>query len=354
MKVSNIKVSKKIIAWAILSIILQVGGLYVLDNFVFKQSSDFRSVKKEIQKDNTKDINATIPTDTEAIKVSYDGKYLTYNENNNLYMQDTKTGTSTVVTKEILGDILYYKWFEDRNILIIAKKVEKNGESKIQLVTYNPKNSSETSVSENDICTYQKDMEVKKVSESTITGVYYVDIYKGGLKNSVYRIDINGTLTRISLQTSVLGNMQVIPHEDRLIYEDKINGNFFVTSPNKQLKFNSNKKLTLLGIDRKDVIYMGELNGDKITSIIYGKISEDTSTWKKVTLDSVANSDDLYFSNESEILVNDNLKGSVKNLTTGNEIEYEGKLIQIKEGFIATVDTNSAKLVYKSLKVQDK
>lgn len=345
------KASKKIIAWAILSIILQVGVLYILDNFVFKHSSDFRSKKIEIQKDKTKDINATIPTGAETINVSYDGKYLTYNENNNLYIQDTKTGTNTKMTTESECNILYYKWFSDRDRLIIAKKVEKNGESKIQLVTYNPQNSTETAVS--NICTYQEDMEVKKVSESTITGVYYVDIYKGGLKNTVYRIDINETLTKLSLQTNVLGNMQVIPHEDRLIYEDTVNSKFFATSPNKQLTFNSNKKLTLLGIDRKDVIYMGELNGDKVASIVYGKISEDTSTWKKVTLDSVVSSEDLYFSNDSEILINDNLKGSVKNLTTGNEIEYEGKLIQIKEDFIATMDS-SGKLVYKNFKSQNK
>lgn len=346
------KVFKKIIAWAILSIILQVGGLYVLDNFVFKHSSDFKSKKIEIQKDKTKDINATIPTDAETINVSYDGKYLTYNQNDNLYIQDTKTGTNTKVTAENEGNILYHKWLSDRDRLIIAKKVEKNGESEIQLVTYSPNNSSETVVS--NLCTYQKDMEVRKVSESTITGVYYIDIYKGGLKNTVYRIDINDTLTKVSINTNVLGNMEVIPHEDRLIYEDKVDDKFFVTSPNKKLTFNSNKNLTLLGIDRQDVVYMGELNGDKIASIVYGKVSEDTSTWKKVTLDSVVSSEDLYFSNDSEILINDNLKGSVKNLTTGNEVEYEGKLIQIKEGFIATVDTNSGKLVYKNLKVQDK
>mgnify|MGYP001213391057 CR=1 FL=1 len=347
------KMFKKIIAWAILSIILQVGVLYVLNNFVFKQTSDFKSEKIEIQKDKTKNINATIPTDAEAINVSYDGKYLTYNENGDLYIQDTKTGTNTVVTKEDGSNILYYKWFTDRDRLIVAKKVEKDGKSKVQLMTYNPKDSSETPVSEDDICNYEEDMEVKQVTESTITGVYYVDIYKGGLKSVVYRIDINGTLSKISLQTNVLGNMKVIPHEDRLIYEDKVNSKFFVTSPNKQLAFNSNKNLTLLGIDRKDVVYMGELNGDKIASIVYGKVSEDTSTWKKIALDSVVSSEDLYFSNESEILINDNLKGSVKNLTTGNEIEYEGKLIQIKEDFIATID-NNRKLVYKNLKVQDK
>lgn len=343
------KMFKKIIAWAMLSIVLQAGLLYILDNFKFKHSSDFQNKQIEVNKDKTKDINAVIPTDANNINISFDGKYLTYNKNKELYIQDTKTGTSTAIKTENEGEILYYKWLGDRDRLVIVKKVKKNGANKIQLVTYNPKDSTETTASKEDICTYQEGMEVKKVTESTITNVYYIDIYKGGLKNIVYRVDINEELTKVSLQTNVLGNLQVIPHEDRLIYEDKINGKFFITSPNKQLTFNSNKKLTLLGIDRNDIIYMGELNGDKVTSITYGKINESTSSWKKITLDSVVNCEDIYFSNKSEILINDNLKGSVKNLTTGKEVEYEGKLIQIKENFIATMD-NKGKLIYKSFK----
>jgi len=340
---------KKIIAWAMLSIILQIGGLYVLDNFVFKHSSDFQSKTLELKKDNTKDIKATIPTSAKEVNISYDGKYLSYKENENLYLQDAKTGINAQVTTKKVGTILYYNWIPDRDILVIAEKIEKNGESKIQLITYNAQDSSENYSQE--ICAYQKDMEVNKISVSIFTGVYYIDIYKGGLKSTVYRLDRNNDISKVSLQTNVLGNMQVIPHNDRLIYEDTINSKFFATSPNKKLTFNSNKKLTLLGIDRNDVIYIGELNGDKITSITYGKIDEDTSAWKKVTFDSVVSNDDLYFSNESEILINDNLKGSVKNLTTGNEVEYEGKLIQIKEDFIATADSNG-KLVYKNLKAK--
>lgn len=343
---------KKIIAWAVLSIMLQTVSLYILDNFVFKHSSDFQSKTIELKKDKTKDIKGTIPTNAKDVSISYDGKYLSYKENENLCLQDAKTGTSAQVKTKKEGTILYYNWIPERDILVIAEKIEKDGESKIQLITYNAQDSSENYSQE--ICTYQKDMEVKKISVSIFTGVYYIDIYKGGLKNTVYRLDRNNKIDKISLQTNVLGNMQIIPHNDRLIYEDMINSKFFVTSPNKSLTFNSNKKITLLGIDRNDVIYMGELNGDKITSITYGKVDEDTSTWKKVNLDSVVSSNDLYFSNESEILINDNLKGSVKNLTTGNEVEYEGKLIQIKEDFIATVDTNSGKLVYKNLKAQNK
>ena len=342
------KLYKKIIAWAILSVILQVGGLFVLDNFVFKHSSNFKSNKIDIEKQNTKDISATIPSGAQNVNISYNGKYLTYYENDTLYIEESKSGTKTEVKTEDNGDILYYKWLSDRDRLIIAEKVAKDGDNVIQLVTYNPKDSSINYVT--DICDYSDDMEVKKITESTFTSVYYVDIYKGGLKSIVYRIDINNDKSKVSLQASVLGNMQVIPHVDRLVYEDEINNKFYVTSPNKQLNFNSNKNLTLLAIDRNDVIYIGELNGEKISSVIYGKIDEDTSAWKTVSLEAVVNRDDIYFNNESEILINDNLKGAVKNLTTGVEVEYEGKLIQIKEDFIATTD-NNGKLVYTSLKV---
>ena len=53
------KVFKKIIAWAILSIILQIGGLYVLNNVVFKHTSDFQSKPREVKKETTKDIKET-------------------------------------------------------------------------------------------------------------------------------------------------------------------------------------------------------------------------------------------------------------------------------------------------------
>ena len=341
------KLYKKIIAWAILSIILQIGGLFVLDNFVFKHSSKFKSNKIDIEKQNTKDINVIIPNGAENVNISYNGKYLTYYENDTLYIEESKTGTKTEVKTEDNGEILYYKWLSDRDRLIIAEKVVKDGETVIQLITYSPKDSSVSYVT--SICDYEDDMKVMKITESTFTSVYYVDIYRGGLKSMVYRIDINNDKSKVSLQASVLGNMQVIPHVDRLVYEDEINNKFYVTSPNKQLTFNSNKNLTLLGIDRNDVIYIGELNGEKISSIIYGKVDEDTSSWKTVNLEAVVNRKDIYFNNESEILINDNLKGAVKNLTTGLEVEYEGKLVQIKEDFIATTDS-TGKLVYTTLK----
>ena len=338
---------KKIIIWITLSLLLQIGGLYILNNFVFITSSEFTSNKMEIKKNNTKDINATIPSDVTNIDLSYEGKYLTYSKEKTLYIEDIKTGKTSEVKTENNEVIMSYKWLDGRDLLAIVEKVKKDGEEKVQLITYNAANASKAFVKE--ICNFQKNMEVEKISASVLTNVYYINVNRGSSRNIVYRIDRNEDIKPVDIKAGVLGNMEVIPHEDRLIYEDKVTGKFFVTSPNKQLTFNSNEKLKLLGIDRNDVIYMGELKGDKISSVTYGKITEDTSTWKKVTVDVAVAKGDVYFNNESEILINDNLKGSVKNLTTGNEVEYEGKFIQVKEDFIATMD-GSGKLIYKNLK----
>lgn len=338
---------KKLIVWATLALMLEVSLLYILNNFVFKNSSEFNSKKIEVKKNSTDGINVTIPSNIENIDLSYEGKYLTYFKGKKLYIQDTRTGKVSEINTEDNETIMYYRWLEDRDLIAIVENIKKDGKEKVQLITYNPSSFSKTLVKE--ICKYKKNMVVNNMTTSVLTNVFYINVNNGNSGNKVYRIDRNEELTNIDIKASSLGNMQVIPHEDRLIYEDKINNKFFITSPNKQLIFNSNKKLAFLGIDKKDVIYIGEINGDKISSIFYGKVNEDTSTWNKVTLDLSVDKKDLYFSNESEILINDNLKGEVRNITTGKKIEYEGKLIKIKDEFIAIMD-NNGKLVYKSLK----
>lgn len=340
------KMFNKYIVWAILSIMLQFSGLYILENTLFKNTSEFKSEDLNLNKDKTENINATVPSSAEEITISYSGKYLTYVENGKLFVEEAENGNPQEVVTQDNGEIMYHKWLSDRNRLIIAEKIMKDGTNVIQLITYDPKDNSEIVVK--TICDYQENMEINKISASVLTGVYYIDVYKGNMKSVLYRIDRNEKLTRETVRADVLGNMEVIPREDRLIYEDKINNKFYITNPSNRLEFNSNKNLSLLGINKEGIVYVGELDGEKVSSVTYGKSDEDTSTWKKIDLEDVVNKHDLYFNEKSEILINHNLEGKVKNLMTGKEIEYEGKLIEIKEDFIATVD-NDGKLKYIDL-----
>ena len=344
------KLLKKLIIWMLLSVILQCGMLYGLEQTIFKNTSEFETSNLELNKDKKMEIDASVPADAENTSISYNGKYLTYQKDGKLYVEDTQTGENNEVITKDNGEILYHKWLSDRDRIIIAEKAEIQGVNKVQLLTYNPKDNSQIVVK--TICDYTDNMEIRKISASVLTGVYYIDVYKGGMKSTLYRVDRNEDLTQVFLNANILGNLEVIPREDRLIYEDKTNNSFYITNPNNRLIFDSNINLALLGISKDGIVFVGELDEEKISKIIYGSVDEDTSTWQTKELEDVINRDDVYFNENNEIIVNHNLEGKIKNLMTNEEIEYEGKMIEIKENFVATVD-GDGKLQYTYFNTDD-
>ncbi|EMU54896.1 MULTISPECIES: hypothetical protein [Clostridium] len=340
------KYIKRFVAWAILSLIIQVGALFILDRVIFKQSSAFESKKIELDKPYEDKINIKIPKDADEIKVSYNGKYMSYSKGDKLNMIETKSGKDKSIETENKGEVMYYEWLYERDMIVILEKVNKKGKDKIQLVTYNPKNSATTLVTE--ICDFKSGMKIKNVTESVFTSVYYVYVSNNEGYDRCYRIDINNDKFDVPLKGAGMENMKVIPHKDRLIYDDVVNSSIYATSPNTKLKFNTNNKLRLIGIDRNDVIYIGEVSGDKICGIVYGKIDESTSKWNSIKLDSPANSSDIFFNSKSEIMVNNILEEKIKNITTGKEYPYTGKFIDVKDDFIALDD--NGKLVFQKIK----
>lgn len=331
---------KLIIAWTVCALIFEFGVLFLLDKVILVDSYDFTVNETTNEQDNADDISVTIKEGADNISLSYSGKYIAYNYEESLCVEDTKNGTINKVPTEKNEKIMYYKWIENRNVIAI---VETNADGEVQLVTYNPADSSKAFVQ--TICYYTENMKVKNMATSVLTNVYYIDIARSGLKDLVYRVDRNNDITLIDINTEGLGNIKTIPHEDRLIYEDKVNGKFFVTSPDEELKFNSEKQLSLLGIDKNDVIYMGEVREDKIVSILYGKVSKKTSDWRIKILDQPVKKSDIYFNDDSEILVNNEAENYVENLLTKKETPYEGTFLQMNDEFVASIN-NDRQLKY--------
>ena len=344
----SMKYIKMIIAWAMLSLIIQISGLFILDKFIFAQSSAFQSKKIEVEKPYDNKINIKIPASADDIRISYNGKYMTYVKNDDLNIIETKNGKNKKVATDDKGKIMYYDWLAERDMIVIVERVTKKGKEFIQLVTYNPKNAATSFVTE--ICSFESGMEIKNVTESVFTSVYYVYVSNPAGYDRCYRIDINNDKFDVKLKCASMADMYVIPHTDRLIYDDTSDSSIYATSPELKMKFNTNSKVRLIGIDRNDVIYAGEMSGDKVSSIWYGKIDKNTSEWNNIKLDYPVNMSDLYFNSQSEIIVNNILEGKIKNITNGKEYEYTGKFIDVKDDFIA-VDDNG-KLTFQKLKTK--
>lgn len=343
---------KRIFAWAALSLILQISVVLVLDRIVFAHSSEFK-MKKVEEKVKTEEVNVQIPANVEDIRNSFDGKYITYVEGEKLQIVNTQSTEKKELVTEGNGEILNYKWLPDRNRIIVAEKIKNDkGTNVIKLITYDAKNGTENEVKE--ICTYQEGMEVDSITASVLTGVYYVSVSRGGYNSTIYRIDINHTLTRLNNKVTSLGRMEVVPRKDILVYEDKLNKNFYTYQGgvSKKLNFTNSQNLSLITIDSDDIVYMGELEGNKIKKIIYGKLDVNLSEWKVETLEKAKDVKDIHVNNKSQIMINDNLEGKVTNLATGETISYNGKLIGITDRVI-TSEVNG-KLYIKKISDVDK
>jgi hypothetical protein len=134
-----------IFVWTLVSLLLQYGGYYFLDNQVQKVMEPANSVPITLQ------IKATIPgSDLNNIQISYAKDYLAYTENGTLKVFNV-TNEKVVFEKEspsvndkTLG-VLTYQWLPDRNTLLYFY-AKKNPNPVTYVTVYPPKTTTPTPI----------------------------------------------------------------------------------------------------------------------------------------------------------------------------------------------------------------
>lgn len=326
------KVLKRITIWIAISLIVQFLGLLYLDKKIFVNSSSFKAVKVETE-NKEKDIEIKLP-DNKDFEISFDGKFISYLEDGQINLINTKTGENTKIENEADSEVANYSWLADRNRMLFVEKQKQTSQKSLLTIYYYDANKGEKGKME-ELDDVRSDSIVNGIKASTLHNVTYIKVNERGIKSSVYRIDINHTITQPNLMSSAVTNMEVIPHEDRLVYEDSINKQIYVTAPNKNLSFKD--RVTLLDIDSEDVVYVGVVNGDKISSIIYGTLDKATLSWQSIPLATSVEKQDIHINRKGEILINDNLNGIVKNLMNSKETSYKGRFLCMYDTGIASV-----------------
>ncbi|GIM30310.1 hypothetical protein CPJCM30710_29760 [Clostridium polyendosporum] len=333
-----------IILWIGISLILQLGGLVFLDKYYLTSDATIKSIKIDAKKDQKKRDNP-INIDESATdrKFSFDGRYLAYFNGNDLEVLNTSDGKIKNVDKNPKIKILYYNWLNDRNRMLVAERQKSDDEQVIQLSYYDVNKDEKQKIVDLDGVSLSANIE--QVKASTLTNVIYVKVSNNG-RNSIYRIDINHNLTKVAKVTTKVGNIEVVPHEDRLVYDDEITGSIFATSPNIRLNF-SNKN-TLLAVDSEDIVYVGEVNNEKITKICYGRLDEPTPTWKVVELGESVDKNSIHITQNGNIFVNNNFKGEVRDVLSGKIFKYNGHFLEIyDEGIGSTLDGKLYKTLFQ-------
>lgn len=348
---------KRVVVWAMLSIMLQTMVLLYCDKVLFRQTSDIVFIEDEEKKEEVV-VEVEMPSDAENIKLSPDGKYVVYLSNGDTHMVNTKTGEKLTGFKDDETiDLLCYDWQVDKNILLLAEtKVSDSGRTVINLATYNPK--SDTKRNAYELCSYEEGMTVEHIVNSTKSSVTYVPVSRDGYSATIYRIDINEDMTKLYNRVPALGHIEAFYAKDALIYEDTVNDIYYKYSNNEltPISFENPANTIILGLTNNGVIYAGIKNIDgKVSEIIYGEDEISPSQWEHISLEEPKELSDIYVTigiNQGEVLINDNLKGKITNLSTNDEITYEGKFITMNDEVICSLSNSILKI--KSLTSIDK
>lgn len=348
------KASKIFIKWIIISIVLQLAVYIYLDKFYFISGDNFKvGDQKSVYVYKKKQIkpNVTFSQNAKDIELSSDCSYTAYFDNGIVKVFDTSTGNTRKLTFGVGVQCLAYKWIPDTDRMIIAEKIKSGNSRVIKFYSYDAENQFKEEVKEYN--TQKTDSIPVGVSQnevsmvmSTLTNVMYAKIsYISGL-SSIYRIDTNETMTKVSTAASKIGKIGVASRDDQLVYEDLISSRVRTNTSCRFISINGNLHFALLGTDDDNNIYVVN-KGEKINKIYYGKIAESQNSWKVINLNSLYEVEDLKVMGDGKVYFIDKQNSEIKNVKNDNSLAYQGDFIGVYDGKVASI--SNSRLVLKNM-----
>lgn len=324
---------KTIIIWVMISLIIQMAGLFYLNNFLLASDNVVKS-KKIVNSQNTKpDAQVKIPDNAKNINVSYDAKYVAYYANEKLYVINNQTGKTDNVSFTDGATVSFYKWMPDRDRMLIAEKNSGN----LSLSYYDVKKDQKDSISK--ITMADSESEVVDIKIAPLPNVIYIKVENSANRNTIYWINIMKEKKRIATQSSNIGKIEVLPHADKMVYESATYKKVYVTGMDNSLSFSGADQTCLLGVDDDDQVYIGNVNSDgKVSQIYYGTVSQDTSNWKTINLTSPVEKGDLFVEGNGNVYINNSLKATFTECKTGKVTNYKGIFLEIYNNGLASIN----------------
>ncbi|CAB1250727.1 hypothetical protein LN736_08120 [Clostridium sp. WLY-B-L2] len=329
------KVFKRIIVWISISLVVQFAGLFYINNYFLSSQTEIKAKKVLKSEPKKKDVVVKIPQNAKNVSVSFDGRYVAYYQDNILKVVDSKTGDGKNVEFEDGTEISFYKWLKDRNRMLIAEKRNSDEGYKFNLSYY----EADKDIKENskELDCYDEKAQINDIQESHYTNVIYVKIQNRGRRTNIYRINIMNEMQKVYTKSYMIGNIGILYLDDKLIYEDDIYHNIYVTGREEPITIKGVKNPVWIGADENDRIYIGDEQNGKISNIYCGSINSDEDAYENINLNKSVNRDDIFLMPSGKIYINDNLKGVVTDVATGKQYIYKGNFIQIFEGGVASI-----------------
>jgi len=308
------------------SIFLYVENVYLaLDVKIEAEKVEEKEVPK---KKNPNEIN--IKDGLGDVSLSADGRFVAYMEDNKLKVLDSDDGSEKVFTSESNGEVVFYKWLTNENSIIVIQKVQKNGDSYFEPVSFNAKKGetrqlADFNLKEVRINIENKTDKIDNVVFSNATHSLYIKILKKNGKSDLYYANVMNQLAEVRSNKNI-GNIVVPTTNTNAVMEMGDGATILNSAGNIEIP---NVEVTkVLGVDINDNVYFGEQVNDKISKIYYTVLNDKKLQWHTLTLQKPVDKADILIDYLGKIYVNNKVESNALELVSKKTVKYEGQLIQ--------------------------
>ncbi|HOV27931.1 MAG TPA: hypothetical protein PK566_16430 [Pseudobacteroides sp.] len=327
------KLIKRVYKWIVFSIIMQILVLAYFNYDFLLEDHEIKATSYEIS-DGTIDKkrkSIEIQQGATQLRVSHDGYHAAWLLKGKIHVYDLTNKKLKDTIEDESGDINYYRWLPDRNIIIYSISVHQSG--KVNVLTKDIDTGNVHSYP--TISGLAKNSEVKHIELSPLTNVVYVKIQTSSTKARIYKYDIMDNLSYIMLfgSSSKISEANLT---DKLFYEDE-NGGIMQWDGKRKSKsrINISGKASLIGVDSNDNLYIGKRDASgKINKLLYKEQDKQSgSEWNEINLKTPCDENDIIVKMNEVYLVNRSNE-VVINLKDDTEIKYYGEFIEILDNYI--------------------
>lgn len=319
-----------------LAVVLQLSVLFYVDKFYLAEKKDSSNgANKQINKED-KLGKVKVPSDAKNIQMSWDGRYVSYYENEELKVVDTDTLEISKMKFEDNTEVSIYKWVNDKNRIILGGK-QKNKFKSIVSFAYLDLKEKDNYKALGAITMPDNKSEIGEIECSSSEDEIYVKLNNVGNRNSVYKFNGKMSVEKLQLKSFSIGNIEVLKQQDKLLYEDSAMTKIYISDKAKPIDLKKIGEARLLSVDKEDNIYVAEVDNNRVKRVYWGKQIDDFEKWSSKQIEGDIDIKDLKLTPEGKIYVNSNLRGSVIEVDSGKETFYKGNFLQLYTDGVASI-----------------
>ncbi|OPJ65906.1 hypothetical protein [Clostridium chromiireducens] len=338
---------KRRLTWFAIALILQQSIFLYVDKVYLGSDISIQAEKIDEEEDIAdKKTEIDIKSNISEIKVSSDGRFVSYIDGNKLKILDSNDNKETECELDSGAQVSFYKWLNNEDNMIVIQKIKDKGIYYFEPISFDAKKGEVRDLADFDLNKMRIRLnsskeEISNVVFSTLTHSLYIKVKKGDGKYDLYYANVMNQLKKVK-SDKVLGSVVVPTTSTNAVMEE--GASITVLNAKAPLSIPNVKSSKILGADVNDNVYFGEIENNKVNKIFYAVLSDANKKWNSLNLKEPVDKTDIVIDYSGKVYINNKSENSVLELISNKSIKYKGNFVQsYSKGIISRVDNKLIK-----------